>query len=108
MEQMAVDIDYQKEIGTVTAQFTGFESEQHGIVHYEWAVGTTPRSDDVQPYISDGIVTDDEGYHVGEGISCSGTAQSLLSLVPGKRYFATIRAITGAGCTGFIIRRIHC
>ncbi|XP_070573769.1 uncharacterized protein [Ptychodera flava] len=97
MEQMAVDIDYQKEIGTVTAQFTGFESEQHGIVHYEWAVGTTPRSDDVQPYISDGIVTDDEGYHIGEGISSSGAAQSLLSLASGRRYFATIRAITGAG-----------
>ncbi|XP_070573748.1 uncharacterized protein [Ptychodera flava] len=97
VEQMAVDIDYQKEIGTVTAQFTGFESEQHGIVHYEWAVGTTPRSDDVQPYISDGIVTDDQGYHIGEGISSLGAAQSLLSLVHGKQYFATIRAITGAG-----------
>nr|XP_006817093.1 PREDICTED: uncharacterized protein LOC100376421 [Saccoglossus kowalevskii] len=85
------DVDYQKETGTVTARFTGFESAQHGIVHYEWAVGTAPRLDDIQPYVSYGVF-------IEEDVSGSvGHSQSLLPLNSGSTYYTTIRAITGAG-----------
>ncbi|XP_070574642.1 uncharacterized protein [Ptychodera flava] len=97
-KESEVDVDYQLESGTITAQFHGFESAQHGIVHYEWAVGRSPLADDVQPYISAGIVLpEDEGDIVGEGVHGFGKAQALLPLEPGIPYFTTVRAITGAG-----------
>ncbi|XP_077996024.1 uncharacterized protein LOC144449371 [Glandiceps talaboti] len=92
-----MDVDYQIESGTVTAQFTGFESEQHGIVHYEWAVGTEPELDDVQPYINAGILVSDEQDIKGDGLHGSGKAQSLLPLESGIQYYTTVRALTGAG-----------
>ncbi|XP_070573548.1 uncharacterized protein [Ptychodera flava] len=92
-----VDIDYQRETGTVTAQFNGFESEQHGIVHYEWAVGSQPGLDDIQPYISAGIITDQDQSGLGGGMAHSGKAQSLLPLEAPLTYYTTVRAITGAG-----------
>ncbi|XP_070573717.1 uncharacterized protein [Ptychodera flava] len=96
-ERIHVDVDYQREAGTATAQFSGFESEQHGIVHYEWAIGKRPRSDDVQPFISDGIVTNEEVQIKGEGLGGSGKAQSLVPLDQSQRYYTTVRAYTGAG-----------
>ncbi|XP_070573546.1 uncharacterized protein [Ptychodera flava] len=92
-----VDIDYQRETGTVTAQFNGFESEQHGIAHYEWAVGSRPGLDDIQPYISNGILINQYESGLGDGLVGSGLAQSLLQLDPEVTYYTTIRALTGAG-----------
>ncbi|XP_035697583.1 uncharacterized protein LOC118430698 [Branchiostoma floridae] len=94
---MAVDIDYQRDVSTVTVRFSGFESDQHGIIHYEWSVGTEPRLDDVQPYTASGIVLSDHTDNPGGGLSSHGLAQSLLPLSPGVQYYATVRAITGAG-----------
>ncbi|XP_070573761.1 uncharacterized protein [Ptychodera flava] len=94
---MHVDVDYQRETGTVTAQFSGFESEQHGIVHYEWAIGTSPRSDEVQPFISDGIIKNEEIQIKGDGLGGSGKAQSLVPLDQSQRYYTTVRAYTGVG-----------
>ncbi|XP_066289761.1 uncharacterized protein [Branchiostoma lanceolatum] len=96
-QAMTVDVDYQRDVSTVTVQFGGFESEQHGIFHYEWSVGTEPRLDDVQPYTAAGIVLSDHTDNPGGGLSSHGQAQSLLPLSPGVQYYATVRAITGAG-----------
>ncbi|XP_066289112.1 uncharacterized protein [Branchiostoma lanceolatum] len=96
-QAMTVDVDYQRDVSTVTVQFGGFESEQHGISHYEWSVGTEPRLDDVQPYTAAGIVLSDHTDNPGGGLSSHGQAQSLLPLNPGVQYYATVRAITGAG-----------
>ncbi|XP_019624877.1 PREDICTED: uncharacterized protein LOC109470382 isoform X2 [Branchiostoma belcheri] len=91
-----IDVDYQLYTGTVTVRFKGFESARHGIVHYEWAIGTAALWDDVQPYSSAGIVTYNDNANV-EGIGGEGHAQSLLPLQPGQLYYTTVRAITGAG-----------
>ncbi|XP_035668230.1 uncharacterized protein LOC118410564 [Branchiostoma floridae] len=96
-QAMTVDVDYQRDVSTVTVQFGGFESEQHGITHYEWSVGTEPRLDDVQPYTAAGIALSDHTDNPGGGISSHGKAQSLIPLSPGVQYYATVRAITGAG-----------
>ena len=32
------------------------QSQLHGISRYEWAVGTTPGGEDIQPLTSDGVV----------------------------------------------------
>ncbi|KAI8516764.1 hypothetical protein Bbelb_053450 [Branchiostoma belcheri] len=94
---VTVDVDYQRDVSTVTVQFSGFESEQHGISHYEWSVGTEPRLDDVQPYTAAGVVLSDHTDNPGGGLSSHGQAQSLLPLTPGVQYYATVRAVTGAG-----------
>ncbi|XP_078585863.1 uncharacterized protein LOC144867674 [Branchiostoma floridae x Branchiostoma japonicum] len=91
-----VDVDYQLQTGAVTVRFKGFESARHGIVHYEWAVGTAALWDDVMPYSSAGIVLHDEDLSM-EGIGGEGHAQALLPLRPGQLYYTTVRAITGAG-----------
>ncbi|XP_078573994.1 uncharacterized protein LOC144860567 isoform X3 [Branchiostoma floridae x Branchiostoma japonicum] len=91
-----VDVDYQHHTGTVTVRFKGFESARHGIVHYEWAVGTAALWDDVQPYSSAGIVLYEDNADM-EGIGGEGHAQALLPLHPGQLYYTTVRAITGTG-----------
>ncbi|XP_078660674.1 uncharacterized protein LOC144905141 [Branchiostoma floridae x Branchiostoma belcheri] len=83
------DVNYQLEATTVSLQFEGYESVQHGIIGYEWAVGTNPGADDIQPFTDVGIVAFDEP-------AGSGTAQILLPLSPSNRYFSSVRAITGA------------
>ncbi|XP_070573609.1 uncharacterized protein [Ptychodera flava] len=96
-DDIDVDVDYQRESGTVTAQFSGFESVRHGIVHYEWAVGSSPLLDDIQPYISAGVILSEGEDIQGEGLHGMGQMQSLLPLEPSTTYYATVRAITGAG-----------
>ncbi|XP_078575736.1 uncharacterized protein LOC144861641 [Branchiostoma floridae x Branchiostoma japonicum] len=91
-----VDVDYQLHTGTVTVRFKGFESARHGIVHYEWAVGTAALQDDVMPFSSAGIVLYENNDDT-EGISEEGHAQALLPLHPGQLYYTTVRAITGTG-----------
>ncbi|KAI8514390.1 hypothetical protein Bbelb_087140 [Branchiostoma belcheri] len=89
MVSTAIDVDYQLETTTVSLQFEGYESAQHGIIGYEWGVGTTPGADDIQPFTDMGIVAFDEP-------AGSGIAQILLPLSPSNRYFSSVRAITGA------------
>ncbi|XP_066299088.1 uncharacterized protein [Branchiostoma lanceolatum] len=91
-----VDVDYQLHTGTVTVRFRGFESARHGIVHFEWAVGTVALWDDVQPYSSAGIVLYNHNANMEE-IGGEGHAQALLPLRPGQLYYTTVRAITGTG-----------
>ncbi|CAH1268735.1 Hypp3967 [Branchiostoma lanceolatum] len=76
-QAMTVDVDYQRDVSTVTVQFGGFESEQHGISHYEWSVGTEPRLDDVQPYTAAGIVLSNHTENPG-GAEMYSKKQNLL------------------------------
>ncbi|XP_019614832.1 PREDICTED: uncharacterized protein LOC109462715, partial [Branchiostoma belcheri] len=89
MASTAIDVDYQLEATTVSLQFEGYESAQHGIIGYEWGVGTIPGADDIQPFTDMGIVAFDEP-------AGSGIAQILLPLSSSNRYFSSVRAITGA------------
>jgi len=45
-----LDIDYEMDVSEVTVTFSGYESERDGVTHYQWAVGSAPRLDDVMPY----------------------------------------------------------
>ncbi|XP_022100316.1 uncharacterized protein LOC110984425 [Acanthaster planci] len=86
------DIDAQKEKTTVTIWFDEFESSLHGISHYEWAVGTTPGGEDIQPLTSAGIVPGNDKDI--RGLAGRGKAQSPLPLQHGVTYYSTLRAIT--------------
>ncbi|WAR05119.1 hypothetical protein MAR_020488, partial [Mya arenaria] len=91
------DIDYQGDLHTVTMSFSGFESSLHGIHTYDWAIGTSPQGEDVQPYLEYGIShteTESSDHH---GLGSAGQAQVTLALVPGQTYFTTLRAITNGG-----------
>ncbi|XP_038050876.1 uncharacterized protein LOC119724026 [Patiria miniata] len=92
--RMLHDIDAQQERTTVTIFFSDFESQVHGISHYEWAVGTTPGGEDIQPLTSDGIVPGSEANV--SGLAGNGKAQSPLPLQHGVTYYSTLRAITNA------------
>ncbi|CAH1249045.1 SELE [Branchiostoma lanceolatum] len=85
-----VDVNYQLESTTVSLRFEGYASAQHGISGYEWGIGTSPGTDDIQPFTGMGIVAfkDEPG---------SGIAQLPLPLSPDIRYYSSVRAITGAG-----------
>ncbi|KAL5013969.1 hypothetical protein ScPMuIL_008239 [Solemya velum] len=91
------DLDFQADTSTVTVQFHGFESEMYGVMSYEWAVGTTPGGEDIQPFMESGIVHREEEQVVGNGLSSSGYAQAVMSLVSGQTYYTTVRAVTNAG-----------
>ncbi|KAK3609657.1 hypothetical protein CHS0354_035942 [Potamilus streckersoni] len=92
-----VDINYQMDTGTVSVQFEGFESSMHGVMTYQWAVGTQPGGEDVQPFIEAGLLHNEEKEVAGQGITSSGYAQAVLPLKPGQSYFTSVRAITNAG-----------
>ena len=62
------DIDYQLDFSTTTLQFNGFESHLHGVIDYEWAVGTTPGGEDVMSYTTHGLVHSEEADVVGNGM----------------------------------------
>ena len=47
---MQMDIDNQLDVSEVTMTFSGFESQRDGLARYEWAIGLSPRFDDVMPY----------------------------------------------------------
>ncbi len=68
---LGIDVDYTSDTTTVTVQFDGFESQLHGVMRYEWAVGTTPGGEDVQPFMSEGIIHSEEDSVAGDGKSFS-------------------------------------
>lgn len=61
------DINYQSDISTVSAQFSDFTSNLHGVMSYEWSVGTEPAGEDVLPFTSHGIVHKEEMNVKGDG-----------------------------------------
>ncbi|XP_033637723.1 uncharacterized protein LOC117298529 [Asterias rubens] len=89
---MLHDTDSQQERTTVTIWFDDFESQLHGISSYEWAVGTTPGGEDIQPLTSDGVVPGSDPDI--PGLAGLGKAQSPLPLQHGVTYYSTVRAIT--------------
>jgi hypothetical protein len=49
-------------------RFSGFESSLHGIMSFDWAIGTSPGAEDVQPFLEDGIIHNEEEDVIGNGI----------------------------------------
>ncbi|XP_071152144.1 uncharacterized protein, partial [Mytilus edulis] len=94
---IGVDIDHQSDISTLSVQYTGFESHLHGVMDYEWAVGTSPGGQDITTFSCDGILHAEEETIAGDGISSSGYAQVNVPIKPGTTYYSTIRGITNAG-----------
>ncbi|XP_052081235.1 uncharacterized protein LOC127719259 [Mytilus californianus] len=97
VSDIGVDIDYQSDISTLSVQFTGFESHLHGVMAYEWAVGTSPGGQDVTTFSADGILHVEEQNIAGDGLTSSGYAQVNVQLEPGNTYYSTIRGVTNAG-----------
>ncbi|XP_052806221.1 uncharacterized protein LOC128235438 [Mya arenaria] len=91
------DIDYQGDMHTVTMSFSGFKSSLHGIQTYDWAIGTTPQGEDVQPYLEYAIRHSETEVSDLHGIGNEGQAQVTVDIEPKKTYFTTLRAITNAG-----------
>ena len=56
-----LDIDYKMDKSEVTVTFSGYESERDGVAHYQWAVGSAPRLDDVMPYSYVNLIEEDGG-----------------------------------------------
>ena len=44
------------------------QSKLNGIAHYEWAVGTKPGMENVQPFTQNGIVLGDKTENSGPGM----------------------------------------
>ena len=56
-----LDIDNEMDVSEVTVTFSGYESERDGVTHYQWAVGSAPRLDDVMPFSYINLVEEDGG-----------------------------------------------
>ncbi|CAG2246701.1 unnamed protein product [Mytilus edulis] len=95
--ELGVDVDYTVDTTTVTVTFDGFESHLHGVMMYEWAVGTSPGGEDVQPFMSEGIIHSEEENVAGDGVTSSGHAHATLPLEPETMYYASVRGITNGG-----------
>ena len=63
----------------------GFSDPESGVVGYQWAVGSSPYGQDLQPFTS-------------VGTSTQGINGSLTGLIKNNvTYYATVRAVNGAG-----------
>lgn len=91
------DIDYDSDSATASLSFSGFKSTIHGIASFEWAVGTKPGLEDVQPFTETGLIPPEEDYIDGSNIFGRGFAQMPLYLNHGETYYTTVRGITYAG-----------
>ncbi|CAG2187681.1 unnamed protein product [Mytilus edulis] len=91
------DINYQSDISTVSAQFSDFTSHLHGVMSYEWSIGSEPAGEDVLPFTSHGIVHKEERIVKGDGVTSSGFAHTTVQLQPDITYYSTVRGITNAG-----------
>ena len=66
-DTLELDLDYQADIHTATVRFTGFDSSMHGIVSFDWAIGTTAEGEDVKPYFEHGLIYDESPDIKGNG-----------------------------------------
>ncbi|XP_052067219.1 uncharacterized protein LOC127706604 [Mytilus californianus] len=72
MSDIGDDLDFQSDMSTVSVQYTGFESHLHGVMAYEWAVGTTQGGKKVQPFMPHGVIHNEEKDVKGDGkIRCN-------------------------------------
>ena len=79
-----VDIDYQSATNSLSANWAGvFADPESGVSSYYWAIGTTPGGYNIQSY-------------TGVGTATSAT-KTGLSLVSGKTYYVSVRALNGVG-----------
>jgi predicted GH43/DUF377 family glycosyl hydrolase len=84
-EGSGADLDVQVSTTSISASWSGFSDPESGISGYEWAIGTTPGGTNVQGWTS-------------VGVSTSAT-NSSLALIPGTRYYVTVRATNSEGLT---------
>jgi hypothetical protein len=78
------DINCQPSNTTIAAQWERFADAESTIAFFEWAVGSSPGADDVQPFIRLGAAT--------------ATAMNpRLNLEVGSTYYSTVRATNYAG-----------
>ena len=49
-------------------RFSGFESSLHGIMTFDWAIGTYPGSENIKPYLEHGISHEEEEDVAGDGM----------------------------------------
>ncbi|XP_071123199.1 uncharacterized protein [Mytilus edulis] len=91
------DINYQSDTSTVSVQFSEFTSHLHGVMSYEWSVGTTPSAEDVLSFTSHGIVHKEEKNVKGDGVTSAGFAHTTVQLKPNLTYYTTVRGITNVG-----------
>ncbi|XP_072034301.1 uncharacterized protein [Amphiura filiformis] len=93
------DVDAQIEANAVTITFFGFASTLNGLRSYQWAIGTTPGGEDIQPYTTDGIVLTTKNSNDSDitGLPGNGKAQAHVGLGHGISYFSSVRAVTGSG-----------
>ena len=64
---MSMDIDYTMDFSVVTAQFEGFTSDLHGVMAFEWAIGTSPGGEEVQSFMTAGIIHEEDDSIPGDG-----------------------------------------
>ena len=76
--------DFQASNDTISARWA-YRDLQSGIVEYQWAIGTAPNRDDIQPFMSVGTATE-------------ATNSNLLgALEHNTTYYVTVIATNGAG-----------
>jgi subtilisin-like proprotein convertase family protein len=81
---VGTDVDYQSATNSFSANWAGvFADPESGISTYYWAIGSTPGGYNIQGYTS-----------VGTATSATKTG---LSLVSGRTYYVSIRALNGVG-----------
>jgi len=88
---MGVDVDYTHDYSTVTAQFSGFTSHLHGVMSFEWAVGTSAGGEEVQPFMEHGI-----NHHEEENVP--GYGKISLWFIRKDFIFPVLHSIVGKYC----------
>jgi hypothetical protein len=81
------DIGTQTSRDSLSANWSDFMDPESGIERYEWALGTSPGAQDVSPFTPISVSLQRSFTKTG------------LSLTVGTTYYATVRAINGAGNT---------
>ena len=76
------DTRYQGNDNTISARWL-FIDEESGIVEYQWAIGTRPNEQDMQPFLSIATATQ--------------AINDTLELTDNTTYYVTVRATNGAG-----------
>ena len=80
------EVDFTSNSTTLTVSWTDAFGAEEDIVGYDWAIGTFPGASNTHPLT-----------RVAAGVNV--VTPSDLTLVPGKVYYAVVRAVDGAGLT---------
>jgi Beta-propeller repeat len=84
-DAVPVDISTQTSLDSISANWDGFTDTETGVPRYEWAIGFSPGAANVWPFTPTSI----SGQR--------SFTQTGLTLIAGRTYYTTVRAINGAG-----------